>query len=73
MIPDCFEILKEPKIRFGHTAVVNNQYMYIFGGWDGSVTLEDLSVFDLNLLIWMRPKRIKGSIEGRYRHTACAT
>jgi len=34
-IPDYFCLLPEPKIRFGHTAVLNSNYMYIFGGWDG--------------------------------------
>lgn len=72
-IPSQFELLLEPKIRFGHTAVINGNYMYIFGGWDGQVTLEDLSIFDLNLHLWLRPKKIKGNIEGRYRHTASAT
>lgn len=66
-------LLAEPKIRFGHTAVINKHHMYIFGGWDGQMTLSDLSVFDLNLKIWMRPAQLKGEIEGRYRHTACAT
>ena len=47
--------------------------MYIFGGWDGQMTLNDLSIFDLNLHIWLQPKHITGSIEGRYRHTSCAT
>ena len=47
--------------------------MYIFGGWDGQYTLNDLSVFDLSLRIWLQPKQIHGQIEGRYRHTAQAT
>ena len=47
--------------------------MYIFGGWDGQVTLDDLCVFDFNQLTWLKPKSIKGNIEGRYRHTACST
>ena len=63
----------EPKIRFGHTAVINQSFMYIFGGWDGQMTLNDLSIFDLNSQIWLKPARMHGNIEGRYRHTACAT
>jgi hypothetical protein len=47
--------------------------MYIFGGWDGQMTLNDLSIFDLNLHIWLQPRQMHGNIEGRYRHTACAT
>lgn len=72
-IPECFELLPFPKIRFGHTAVINKHYMYILGGWDGQMTLNDLSIFDLNLYIWLSPRNMTGSIEGRYRHTACAT
>ena len=72
-IPAHLELLQDPKIRFGHTAVINQNHMYIFGGWDGQVTLNDLSVFDLIACIWLRPKRIQGIIEGRYRHTACST
>ena len=37
------------------------------------MTLNDLSVFDLDLCIWLRPRQIQGSIEGRYRHTASST
>ena len=47
--------------------------MYIFGGWDGQMTLNDLSIFDMNSRIWLQPRRMHGNIEGRYRHTACAT
>jgi len=72
-IPEHFVSLQEPKIRFGHTAVINQHYMYIFGGWDGQMTLNDLSIFDFNLQSWLKPSRMQGSIEGRYRHTACAT
>lgn len=70
---ELFKILAEPKIRFGHTAVVYKHFMYIFGGWDGQVTLNDLSAFDLEKQIWLEPKNVSGQIDGRYRHTACAT
>lgn len=72
-IPAYFELLMEPKLRFGHTAIVNLRFMYVFGGWDGNVTLNDLSVFDLDNHIWLQPKKFNGNIEGRYRHTACAS
>lgn len=45
-------ILPEPKLRFGHTSVVNDNLMYVFGGWDGNVTLNDLNVFDFNEKKW---------------------
>jgi hypothetical protein len=72
-IPSYLDLLSEPKIRFGHSAVINQQYMYVFGGWDGNITLNDLSVFDLHLCIWLKPRQIMGNIEGRYRHTASST
>ena len=55
-----YKILVEPKIRFGHTAVTYKYFMYIFGGWDGQVTLNDLSVFDVDAQIWLEPVRVSG-------------
>eukprot|EP00347_Sterkiella_histriomuscorum_P009022 403342827 len=63
----------EPKLRFGHSAVVYQNYLYVFGGWDGNVTLSDLTIFDLNLNLWVQPANIKGAVKGRYRHTAIST
>lgn len=31
-----------PLNRFGHTAVVYDNSMYIFGGWNGHDTLDDV-------------------------------
>ena len=42
-----------PGARFGHTAVVNDNLMYIFGGWDGHLTLNHLLIFDLNSYKWI--------------------
>ena len=44
--------LTEPNLRFGHTAVVHNNFMYVFGGWDGNVTLNDLNIFDFDKNLW---------------------
>jgi len=30
-----------PSPRYGHTAVVYKEMMYVFGGWDGTRTLND--------------------------------
>lgn len=46
------QLLSEPKLRFGHTSVVHKNYMYVFGGWDGNVTLNDLNVFDFENEAW---------------------
>jgi hypothetical protein len=47
--------------------------MVVFGGWDGNVTLDDLGLFDFEQNVWIKFLNIKGSIKGRYRHTAIAT
>lgn len=46
-------IESEPKLRFGHSAVIFHHYLYVFGGWDGNITLSDLAVFDLELNLWL--------------------
>lgn len=66
-------IESEPKLRFGHSAVVFQHYLYVFGGWDGNITLSDLTIFDLDLNLWLQPSNIKGMVKGRYRHTATTT
>lgn len=70
---DHVVFLSEPSFRFGHTAVVHNTLMYVFGGWDGTETLDDLNAFDLEKNVWLSFAAVKGSIKGRYRHSACAT
>jgi hypothetical protein len=47
--------------------------MVVFGGWDGNVTLDDLGLFDFEQNVWIKFLSIKGSIKGRYRHSAIAT
>jgi tRNA wybutosine-synthesizing protein 3 len=66
-------VVVEPKLRFGHSAVVHKSFMYVFGGWDGHITLSDLTMFDLEKNVWVVPVGIAGCIKGRYRHTALAT
>ena len=65
--------LSEPKLRFGHTSVTFGSYMVVFGGWDGSVTLNDLNIFDLENHIWIAPLNVIGEVKGRYRHSSSAT
>mmetsp|Transcript_38339 Transcript_38339/g.58428 ORF Transcript_38339/g.58428 Transcript_38339/m.58428 type:complete len:86 (+) Transcript_38339:1053-1310(+) len=43
----------EPSIRFGHTAIVHKSLMYVFGGWDGTETLDYLNAFDLQKNVWL--------------------
>lgn len=61
-----------PGARFGHTAVVNGNLMYIFGGWDGHFTLNHLLIFDLNSYKWIEAETT-GDIPARYRHSAVTT
>ncbi|KAM3138304.1 hypothetical protein pb186bvf_009580 [Paramecium bursaria] len=56
----------KPSNRSGHTSIFTNQ-LYIFGGWDGDKTLNDLWVYDkqkFKILETQNPPA------GRYRHTA---
>ena len=70
---DHVAFVSEPNIRFGHTAVVHKSLMYVFGGWDGTETLDHLNAYDLEKNVWLEFQGMKGSIKGRYRHSACAT
>jgi N-acetylneuraminic acid mutarotase len=70
---DHVAFVSEPNIRFGHTAIVHKSLMYVFGGWDGTETLNHLNAFDLKKNVWLQFSGMKGSIKGRYRHSACAT
>ena len=39
----------QPSIaRFGHTAVIHKNLMYVFGGWNGNETLSDISTFNFD-------------------------
>jgi N-acetylneuraminic acid mutarotase len=38
--------------RFGHSAVINNGKMYIFGGWDGNETLSDILEYQVITNTW---------------------
>jgi hypothetical protein len=47
--------------------------VYVFGGWDGNITLSDLNVYDIENNLWFSLENVKGSIKGRYRHSSAAT
>jgi N-acetylneuraminic acid mutarotase len=38
--------------RFGHTSVMHNYKMLIFGGWDGNQTLSDILEYNLASNQW---------------------
>lgn len=74
MIVDCnswtelkFENIKP---RFGHTSVVRKDFMYIFGGYDGEETLNEILIIDLLNKTVKQTESAKGYIKGRYRHSA---
>jgi N-acetylneuraminic acid mutarotase len=37
-----------PSARYGHTAVIYKDFMYVFGGWDGTRTLNDFYQFSFS-------------------------
>ena len=46
-----------PIKRSAHSStLVDNRYMYVFGGWDGSAELGDLSIYDIYTQKWTKPK-----------------
>ncbi len=58
-------------MRFGHTAVIFQGSMVVFGGWDGVATLNDLFAFDFESQSW-REIETHGEVKGRYRHVSVA-
>lgn len=65
--------LETPPARFGHSAVVNDGIMYVFGGWDGHFTLNHLLAFDLINETWRPEIETSGDIPARYRHSSVTT
>jgi len=60
-----------PLNRFGHTAVVYEHSMFIFGGWNGHDTMDDIYQFSFVSKYWYEIKRVRGiKPPPRYRHTA---
>jgi hypothetical protein len=61
-----------PSPRHSHAAVVYKNFMYIFGGYDGSYR-SDFHEFDLDQWIWRPVISVGGgrSPRARYRSTAC--
>lgn len=46
-----------PAGRYGHAAAsVDNEKMFVFGGWDGKKSMNDLWLFDSATFTWRRPK-----------------
>mmetsp|Transcript_14690 Transcript_14690/g.14310 ORF Transcript_14690/g.14310 Transcript_14690/m.14310 type:complete len:320 (+) Transcript_14690:639-1598(+) len=60
-----------PLNRFGHTACIYEHSMFIFGGWNGHDTLDDIFQYSFASNYWYEIKRVKGlRPPPRYRHTA---
>jgi hypothetical protein len=58
-----------PSARFGHSQVVFEDKVYLFGGWDGKYTLNDLWEFDPISMKWNLILK-HCSVAPRYRHSA---
>jgi len=59
-----------PRSRFGHTAVIYGHSMYIFGGWDGHDTLQELFEYNVSSNMWILMPLRGTAPRARYRHTA---
>jgi N-acetylneuraminic acid mutarotase len=65
-----FSFLHIPCGRCGHTAVLYNSSLLIFGGFDGKRWLNDLHSFDSTSLVWSQPRILGVSPNPRQYHTA---
>lgn len=62
-----------PLNRFGHSAVVCKEFMFIIGGWNGHDTMDDVFQYSFLSNLWFEVRRIKGTRpKPRYRHSAIA-
>jgi len=59
-----------PRSRFGHTAVMYGHSMFIFGGWDGHDTLQELFEYNVSSNMWVHLPLRGQPPRARYRHTA---
>ncbi|CEM25889.1 unnamed protein product [Vitrella brassicaformis CCMP3155] len=59
-----------PENRFGHTAVVYENGMYVFGGWNGQNTLSDLYEYVFGTNEWIKVEPRGSAPKSRYRHSA---
>jgi len=64
----------EPRSRFAHTAVLHEAQgqasMFVFAGWDGHDTLQELYEYDIQSEVWY-PIAPQGQVPApRYRHSA---
>jgi len=56
-------------MRFGHFACAYNNQMFIFGGWNGSITLNDFYSFSFEAETWTKQIKSSGKQPSpRYRH-----
>lgn len=67
---DMGETENQPLGRSGHSAAVYDTGMYIFGGWNGTETMDDLYEFSTVTRQWF-PVPGRGDVASpRYRHTS---
>lgn len=60
-----------PTPRFGHTANVYKNSFFMFGGWNGYETVDELFYFSMISNIWYEVRLVCGTKpNGRYRHSS---
>ena len=60
-----------PSPRFGHTSEIYKNNMYIFGGWNGSDTLDELYTYSFISNIFYAERLVSGMHPpARYRHSS---
>jgi len=59
-----------PRSRFAHTAVMYNNAMFVFGGWDGQDTLQEFFEYNVSSNMWIQLPLRGTAPRARYRHTS---
>ncbi|KAH3732847.1 cell division cycle protein 42-like [Pelomyxa schiedti] len=69
--PQGFESETSPNMRYGHSAVLFNETIFIFGGYDcNGMARHDVYAFSTQSKSWVTVV-VRGEIPPRYFHSAC--
>lgn len=69
--PSSVQYYEIPYQRYGHTAVVLNDLVYVWGGRNDDTACNVLFCFDTNSLLWTKPKVFGKIPAARDGHSAC--
>jgi len=67
---ETVEVTTPPSARSGHSAVMHNDCMYIFGGWDGKTSFGDMHQFNFVTNSWAEIPKQEFTPSPRRTHVA---